>query len=404
MALMRKNFKLADELPKMIEKYKTLGVTELHNLILQDYNKDISTQTINMYFLRHKEVKANYEQVFSSAAVSQIEVNGEIFKNGNFDALPSIKKWVIEKTPLVSPLFLGSHIQALKRICKGIYFMKDKTTKKLTEVQIQGWTIKTPERLTLEQFQEYISHVHKAGNATNTYRIAFRDFILSRDNRTLKPSEVSGLMTTGTTHVLGRWKNVRVSKETAYQILNYVKERNFQFYAADFTAYKTGSRAEAVKQQFLESKIHYEEGSPVIDVTDKGFHRKGRQTYPKVLTPDLFAVLKECWLKYGNNPFGSIDSSKLNELNKEAYRIFLKDCYDPDGSVKEFSALEMGLESPFHFWRHLFGRAMLEATNYNYTAVAVLGSWKSEAMLKEVYGAPPMAMIRKAGLEAIPLI
>jgi hypothetical protein len=116
-------------------------------------------------------------------------------------------------------------------------------------------------------------------------------------------------------------------------------------------------------------------------------------------------VLEVCWAKYGNNAFAGIDGGELNKVNKEAYRIFLKDDYEPDGvTVKEYSALEMGLESPFHFWRHLFGRAMLEATSYNYTAVAVLGSWKSEAMLKEVYGAPPMAMIRKAGLEAIPLI
>ena len=297
-----------------------------------------------------------------------------------------------------------NNVNRLKLICQGIYYTKDRTTKKLTFKQIPNWEPKSPERITVEQFQEFISYVHKDGCCTNTFRIAFRDFWLSRTGQTLKPTQVSGEATSGINHKLGRWKNVSVPKETCHKILDYVKERYFLAFAADFTAYKTGSRHGAVLTQYLKSKVYISEGEPTIDVEDKGFHRKGRQTFPKILTPDLYAVLEECWKKNGNNPFTGLDDERMMKLNKEAYRVFFANDINPDGSIKEYSALELGLADPFHFWRHIFGRLMLEATNYNYTVVAFLGNWNDEKMLRTVYGAPPMAMLRQAGLAVLPQI
>jgi hypothetical protein len=412
---LKAKFRLRQELPKIIEKYKTLTPAELHAFILQDFNKDVPSKTIQKFFERNPKLRSDYQSVFSGAANSQIEVSGDLFQNGNFTASPAVRQWIIEKKTLVSPTYLNSHVCALKRVCQGLYYLKNPKTKVLNEVQIPDWTPKSPERITVEQFQEYIGYVHTAGNCTNTYRMAFRDFWLSRTGQTLKPTQVSGEMTTGTSHTLGRWKNVKVSTAKLYAILNYVKERDFVAYAAAFTGYKTNARHTAVLTQFLETKLNrsfeeLEDGATqlietvTIDVTDKGFHRKGRQTSPRLISPDLLAVLQECWRRNGNNAFAGLDDAKLMRLLKEAYLLVLAEDLNADGTPKEYSALELALAEPFHFWHHMFGRKMLEATKYNYTVVAALGGWASEDMLHKVYGAAPMAMLRKEGLAVLPQI
>jgi hypothetical protein len=157
--------------------------------------------------------------------------------------------------------------------------------------------------------------------------------------------------------------------------------------------FKTGTRSHAAFTEYLKSKVRIEEGVSMIAVTDKGFHRTGRQTFDKMLPEDLLKELEICWNKYGNNPFAGLEEKTLREINKEAYRVFLTG-----------DALDLGLSEPNHFWRHMFGAHMLRATNWNYTVVAELGSWSNEDMLKKVYGAPSKDMLRKVGLDNIPKI
>lgn len=374
----------------MVRKHRTFSPTILRQHILAEYNKNFSVAAISLFFTRNPEAAAALKKEVTSEEVQQLEVSEALFQNGTFQELPSIRKWNIEKATLVSAGYQTANVQAIKRICQGHFFLKDKTTKKFTEVKIQNWIPQTPERLTLEKCQEFVAAVHKAGSGTKQYRLAIRDFFLSRDSRTLKPTEMSGMMPP-----IGKWKHVKVPREVLSKILDYVKARNYQFYVADFTMFKTGTRSTAALTEYLKSKVREEEGVKVIAVTDKGFHRTGRQTFDKILPEDLLTDLEACWTQYGNNPFEGIKEQELRELNKEAYRALLTD--NP-------MALDLGLTEPNHFWRHMFGRKMLEATAYNYTAVAELGSWANEDMLKKVYGAPPKELLRKIGLDTIPKI
>lgn len=405
----KRKFRLKEELPNLIRKYKTFSPTELKRFILQDFNKDLTDKSIIMCMSpkRDKEgvFKALHEEL-SNAAQSQIVVTKDIFKNGNFEEIPAVKAWIAEKKGLVSPNYLQSHVGALKRICQGTFSTKDPLTKLNTEHHLEGWEPKHPERLTVEQFNQFKNAVQDAGCCTNNYRVAFRDFWLSYTGKTLKPSEVSGEVTTGTTHKIGRWKNVDVAKAKLDLIFEKLKAYNFQAYAAVFTAYKTASRHSAVLTEYLESKVRYDgEGTATLEVTDKGFHRKGRLSFTKLISSDLLVVLKECWKKYGNNPFNGLDDLGMMNKLKEIYKEVLAEDFDTDGvTPKPYSALELALSSPFHFWRHMFGRKMLEATDYNYSVVAELGSWSDEAMLHKVYGAAPMKMLIKAGIKALPLI
>jgi integrase len=341
-----------------------------------------------MFFKRHEGVTAALKLEVTTEEVQHVEVSEAIFQNGTFQELPSIKKWNIEKATLVSPTYQKGNVDAIKRVCQGRFYLKDHVTKKLKEVNIPNWIPKTPERLTLEQAQEFIAEVHKAHSGTKGYRIAIRDFFLSRDHITLKTTEVSGMMPP-----IGKWKHVFVPRETLDKIFAHVKERNPLAYAADFTMFKTGFRSTATLTEFQHRKLRQEDGVNVIAVTDKGFHRTGRQTFDKIITEDLLAVLNECWGRQVDNAFFGLDETELRNLNKDAYRLFLTG-----------EALDLGLSEPNHFWRHMFGAHMLRATNWNYTAVAELGSWSNEDMLKKVYGAPPTQMLRKLGIEYIPKI
>ncbi len=380
--------RLKDVLPKLVKKHSTFSPSQLRSYILAEHNKDVTAESITMYFKRHPEQVAELRKEVTEEQVSAVEVTEGIFSNGTFQELPSIKKWNIEKATLVSALYQKQNVNAIKRVCQGIFFKKNHETKILTEQHIPNWIPKTPERLTLEQAQEFIAAVHNAGVGTKDYRIAIRDFFLSRDHITLKTTEVSGMMPP-----IGKWKHVFVPKDTINKILDYVKARNFVAFAADFTMFKTGTRSTAALSEYLRRKLRTEEGVHVIAVTDKGFHRTGRQTFDKIITDDLLDVLTQCWEMNGDNPFTGLSEESLRRLNKEAYQQFLKD-----------DALDLGMTEPNHFWRHMFGAHMLRATNWNYTAVAELGSWSNEDMLKKVYGAPPQEMLRKVGLENIPKI
>ncbi len=192
---------------------------------------------------------------------------------------------------------------------------------------------------------------------------------------------------------IGKWKHVYVERSTIDQILSYVKARNYIAYVADYTMFKTACRSTATLTEFLHKKLRTEEGIHLIEVTDKGFHRTGRQTFDKVIPDDLLRELENCWKVNGENAFDHLDEQALRDLNKEAYRQFLTG-----------EALDLGLAEPNHFWRHQFGQHMLRATNWNYSTVAYLGSWSDEKMLRKVYGAPTTEMLRKMGMQYVPQI
>ncbi len=154
---MKKKFKLKNEISVIVRKYKTLSPIELQKFVLQDFNKNLTPESITMFFKRNPAIKTELQGELSEQTQAQIEVTSDLFQNGNFAACASIRKWNIEKATLVSPDYQKGNVDAIKRVCQGIYFLKDKQTKVLTAYQIPDWNPKSPERLTLEQAKEYIA-------------------------------------------------------------------------------------------------------------------------------------------------------------------------------------------------------------------------------------------------------
>ncbi len=149
----KKSFRMSEALPQLVRKYRTVSPTELKEKILSDYNKDVSDSAVRMFIQRHSLVFEPIQKEVIGEDVKQIQVKDSLYENGTFDELNSIKKWKIEKTALVSKEYLKGNLDAIKRICKGVFYLRDPATKKFTEIHIPNWTFKHPDRLTLEQCQ-----------------------------------------------------------------------------------------------------------------------------------------------------------------------------------------------------------------------------------------------------------
>lgn len=385
---------LSDIIPLLARKYRTMKPTEIAAVILSDYNVNVTPQSITMFFKRHPEVEQQLQKELVNEGKAEVEVSEALFQNGTFKELNSVKKWIIEMTPRVSPSKLKQDIGHLKNVCMGVYYIdleeSNEQGKRRIQKAVPNWSYRHPDRLTLDQAKEYIACLHSEGRSTNGYRIALRSFFLSRDEKEVKPTDISG-----DKGKLGKWAKVFVPKEVLQQILNYVREKDFDYYVADHFGLITATRINATLTECRKSNIHFEVGIHTVSIVDKGLHRKGRQTWEKIVPEDLYVELFQLFQKNGEHAFSNVDYDHLCDLNKEAYRIFLKD--NP-------AALDLAMHEPNHFWRHMFAQHMLRALKWNYDLVAALGGWSDTATLKKCYGEPPLEVLREEGLTAIPSI
>ena len=157
--------------------------------------------------------------------------------------------------------------------------------------------------LTVEHVKEFLFHVHEAECNTHGFRLAARDFFLSRDDKTIKPSDIGGEV-----GKIGRWKDAYADRPTLNSVLEYVKARSFQAYVYDYFMFKTATRANAARTEVLRDRLVQTcENTWQMEITDKGFHKLGednRLAYSK----DLHDPLEQMWLEHGNNAFDGLNS------------------------------------------------------------------------------------------------
>ena len=389
----RKFQTVGDIVPDLVRKYRTFKPTEIAQLILADYNTNVTPESVTMFFKRHPEIETELRREIVSDEKENIVVSESIFSNGTFEELPSIKKLIIEQRPRVAPRVLEDTLGAIKCICLGKYTdirEGESGRRNYVEKRIPAWTLKHPDRLTLEHAKEYIAFLHGLGRNTHRYRLGARAFFLSRDSIKVKPTDIAG-----DKGEIGKYGKVVVPKETLSAIFNHMKAKNFDYYACNHSSYKTATRITATLTETKKSNMREEDGITVLDIKDKGLHRKGRQKWTKIIPPDVRDELLWLFSKYGDSAFAHIDAQDLRAFNKEVYQLFLTD--NP-------KALELAMKEPFHFWRHMFAQHMLRATNWNYDIVAELGGWSDTNTLKKCYGSPPQEVLRKAGITIIPTI
>lgn len=380
----REVLKLRELIPQVVRKFRTFSPIEVREKILQDYNRAVTPEAITMFFKRHPEVETELRTEVVSRELENEVVVDIIFNNGAFEELPSVKQWMIDKAGQISEDLLKEQIRMVKSVCRGIFYLgrggRDK-------YQIPNWTLKNPDRLTVQHAKEFLYHMRKAKRGTHCYRLALRSFFQSK-GIIVQRNDISGEVEN-----LGKYNNVYVEKEILEKIFDYVKQIDHEAYLIDKFMYKTATRIRA-SLDVRKKAFWKDEQTRMVRVIDKGLHRKGRQTWDKIVPPSLMEEIEKVSQEREDRIF-LISEGKLSKINKEAYRVFLKD--DP-------RALDLALREPNHFWRHMFAQHMLRATNWNFVLVAELGGWKTREALIESYGMPPSEMIRREGLSTIPEI
>jgi hypothetical protein len=73
----------------------------------------------------------------------------------------------------------------------------------------------------------------------------------------------------------------------------------------------------------------------------------------------------------------------VGTVNRDKMRAMMKHCFHAVGLTKAY-----WFERSLHALRHVFAQYWLILSDYNYGFVAVLGHWKTESIVREVYGKP----------------
>lgn len=361
------------DLPEFARQFKTLSPTLLAAYVLAKRNVETTPESITMYWKRHSDVYESLSQELKQGLPTEKQaVDRPVFENGNFRELVSVKKWIMELTVRgAKKTRIDGWVGDIRRICQGLLPRNTGT--------IEAWSLKHPDRLTVEDGKLYIYELKKRNMPSRSYRLALRNFLTSKDI-VVKSTDISGELEENA----GQYADLFVPKEEIYKLLENIKARNLIAYSASFFSYKTAARLTATltaDSQYINKTEHR------ITYFEKSEKGKAKKRVTRWLSPDLWTTLD---LDHAQGLLFPIDASTLNEIIRQAMREVIPE-------------IEPRVKMPFHFWRHMFAQHMLRATHWNYGFVAALGNWSVEA-LRKYYGKPDQETIDAVGREVIPTI
>lgn len=377
-------YKPAHDLPKFAHQHNTLSPTELSKIILMRRNKDVRPQTISMWFLRNPTVYDQLKADILKEELPAVEVLPNIFRNGTFEEVASVKLW-IEEMKSRDLVHVKDNVAGLKRACMGRF-----SRLKVDFVKEGLMCLKHPDRYTLKDAQELIKLMKDKGLETSSVRLPLRNFLMSKGINV--KFKISGAKSKG----FGKFADLYVEKPILLGMLDYIKELNYEVYAATAFMYKTGTRINATLKARVEHLRTERDGDTLyreITVHDKGRRSKHADGKPwkKHIDATLWDILKPL---IGDREkglvFEHVTESDCAKLNRAAIKQFIP-------------SLNERIPMPNHFWRHMFFQHMLRATDWNYKIAAALGG-STAASVEESYGQPPRAIKTKWGLKYIPTI
>lgn len=359
-------YKPERDIPKAVHELKSLSPTKIsawvrsHREEKDERGRRVqakrSPQSISLWFDRHPEIHKKLALKLEDEELSGVVIRETLFSNGAFHKIPCIEKWKLSYFGRggKQPTF-NSWINCLKMICQG-------RLPKNAGI-IEGWGLKHPRQLTLEDGLRYIVACQEKGFLNRRFRLALRNFFKSRNIEGWE--EISGKQQTDA----GKYAHLYVSKEKCYLILTFIKEISIEAYKACLFSFKTGARMGGVMSAHSEN-VNKEEHT--ITIQEKASRGKAKRTMEKFISQDLWEILK---LDYAQGKIFNIEPQELRNLCKEAFKAIIPEKAE-------------GIPMPFHFWRHMFAQHMLRKTKWNLAIVAELGGWTTEA-LERYYGKMP---------------
>jgi len=369
------------DIPQFAREFKTLSPSKIRDHVLMKRNKEITSESITMWFKRHQDVHdVLVKELVDGLPTEKEEVDASIFQNGCFEELPSVKEWLIEmKARDLTETYLKGELGIVRNICMGRF-----RNHKIDLVKEKEWCLKHPDRLTLKEAMEIIAILKDKGIDTYQYKRALKGFLTS------KGFVVGKKIAVGRSRSYGKLAKLFVERPILNKMLAWVREQNFEAYVADEFMFKTGTRLTATLNALIESINKLQHTILVYDKARHSMYPEGKE-WEKYIPQKLWNNLQKL---IGNRKEGeillNIDDDELSTLNREALKRFVPQ-------------LEKKIRMPNHFWRHMFFQHMLRLTDWNYVVVAELGG-STVASVQESYGKPPDAIVKKWGLKYMPTL
>ncbi len=138
-------------------------------------------ESTTKWFRDHPDVLRKLKAEIIEEQLPQETISETIFENCSFKELPSIKNWILElRGREAKEETIRRFVNDIKRVCKGE--IRKKGANREYEI-IDGWGLKHPDRLTLEDALTYISELRKRGMHACSKRIFQIQSIRSIRNR-----------------------------------------------------------------------------------------------------------------------------------------------------------------------------------------------------------------------------
>jgi hypothetical protein len=373
-------YKASRDLPDFAREHKTLSPTRLAQLVLNRRNEKITPESVTMWFKRHPAI---YQQLAKELVeilpTEKEKVDASIFERKQFEELSSVKAWILEmKARELSAYSILSQKTNLRLICMGKF-----PRRKIDLVTEGKWCYKHPDRLSLYDAMEIIAILKDKGIETYEYKRSLKDFLQS------KGIVIGKKIIVGKSKSFGRLAKLYVERPVINEMLEWIKNINFEAYVCDDFMFKTGTRSKASLKALIEN-INFEQHT--IRVYDKGRHSlypEGKE-WEKYIPFKLWQNLMKLIRNRKSGKIFNVSKDRLTKINREALKRFVPD-------------LEPKIKMPNHFWRHMFFQHLLRATEWNYAVCAELGGSTVQS-LQESYGKPPEAIVRQWGLKYMPTL
>lgn len=368
-------YKPSRDIPKAVQLTKSLSPAKIRQWIMENRTekdketglkrqKKITPEAVIMWLKRNPDVFHKLSDELAGVDQGREDISEGIFQNHAFNQISSVALWIKEMGSRgVKENNIRSRVNYLKRVCQG----------KAGNTTIEGWGLKHPNRLSLENGMDYVYALRQTKQTTKSYRSMLRNFLTSK-GITVPSHKISGEADEDT----GQYADLYTSLENCHKILDYLKARNIHAYRAALFSFKTGARLTATLTANA-SYLNHEEHK--ITIFEKAKSRKAKRRMTKVLSPDLWEEIPK------QGKLFDITALELCQLMRSALQTILPD-------------LNERIPMPFHFWRHMFAQHMLRKTNWNHGVVAALGGWTTGA-LERYYGKMPMGEAEKLGGKAL---
>jgi integrase len=377
-------YKPERDLVEFAREAKTLSPSKLAEIVLNRRNKEISPESITMWFNRHPQVHDDLsKELVQGLPTEKQAVDDSIFQNGNFQEIPSVKNWIVEMNAReLDPKTIEGQLINLKSSCLGKFRQRQSDVPKIDFVVEGKWAMKHPDRISLNDALELITLLKERNIDTHQYKRALKDFLIS------KGVVVGKKIAVGKSKGYGKYAKLNIEKPKILLMLKELLATNFEAFTADLFMLKTGTRVNATLNALIED-IQDKLTHGTIMIFDKGRRSKYSKGHPweKQLDAQLYDAIKKLIGERKNGKIFTITETPLAEINRA---IITKYAPEVPERYPDFM--------PNHIWRHLFAQLLLPQENWNYAKVAALGGWTPQA-LEESYGKPPDELVREWGKE-----